>query len=169
MDSINFRIKLEDEYKKLFKKNNLHFFSYAWRENVNEFLSSESRYSRLIEWINKEIENCFDYINIFNPSDWVGDKVFTVEMMNTYLEKCMKVSFLINAKTIILDNKCTTDMRKKIEYALCKMFNIKYSKEFDSYDLDFDKEQFEQYKKIIEEAYNSLSELFTKYNKEKEK
>lgn len=169
MDSINFRIKLEKEYQRLFQKNNLNFFSYAWRENVNEFLSSESRYSRLVEWINEQIEDCFSLINVFNPSDWAGDKVFTIDMMNTYLEKCMELSFLINARTIILDNKCTTEMRKKIEYSLCKMFNIKFNKDLGLYDYDICQKNFEKHKKVIEKSSEKLAELITENKEEKEK
>lgn len=127
MNDIRSRIKLEDELKKVFKANNQIFFSYAWREKLKNILTEESKYSRLVEWINERIESEFVIINIFNPAD--KDETFTNARMKEYLDACQNVSLLVNARTIILDNNCTTQMRDNWEYTLCKLFNLKYSSE----------------------------------------
>ena len=49
--------------------------------------------------------------------------------MKEYLDACKNVAMLVNAKTIILDNKCTTKMRENWEYTLCKLFNLTYNKD----------------------------------------
>lgn len=127
MDKLKKLIKLEDAIKNIFKENNQEFFSYAWRENVENFLSAENRYTQLIDWINQQLETEFVVINVFNPSD--KDESYTQGYIKNYLEACQNVAMLVNAKTIILDEKCTTEMRKNWEYTICKLFNLEYNKE----------------------------------------
>jgi len=124
MNDIRTRIKLEEEIKKVFYKNNQEFFSYAWRENIKEFLTTENRYTQLLQWINERLEIEFGIMNVFNPAD--KDETFTNTVMKDYLDACQKVSILLNAKIIIMDEKCTTKMRENWEYTLCKLFNLKY-------------------------------------------
>ena len=45
------------------------YFGYAWREKINEILSNESKYARLVEWINERIDFNREVIDLFNPAD----------------------------------------------------------------------------------------------------
>ena len=63
------QIKIQDYMEKEFLKNNLVFFSYAWRENVLNFMKKESKFSYLIDWINERLKIEFITINTQNPSD----------------------------------------------------------------------------------------------------
>lgn len=112
-------------------KNNQTFFSYSWREKINEFMSSESKYSRLIDWINDQIEYYRNNLNVFNPADKTDD--YNNSYFKTYEDACKNVAMLLNFKWILLDNHCTTEMRNNIEYSICKLYKIHYSKELDCY------------------------------------
>lgn len=127
MNDLRDRIRLEDAIKNIFRKNNLEFFSYAWRENVDNFLTAESKFSQLVDWINERLKDEFTMINVNNPAD--KDETYSVSKMKSYLEACRNVSLLVNAKEILIDDKCTTKMRENLEYTLCKIFNLKYNKD----------------------------------------
>jgi hypothetical protein len=114
-----------DSIEKFMIKNNKIFFSYAWRENITEMLSNESKYQKLVEWINKRIESEQIALNVFNPADKSNE--YTNEQFNAYKTACQNIAMLINIKYIILDNKCTIQMRENCEYAICKIFNVHYN------------------------------------------
>lgn len=112
-------------------ENNMEFFGYAWRENIRNMLSKEDKYSKLIDWINKEIETHKNNMNIFNPADKVIG--YTNEFFKNYETACKNIAMLLNFKEVLLDSKCTTKMRENIEYTICKVFNIKYSELLNDY------------------------------------
>lgn len=122
---------LLENIEKFMIDNNKVFFSYAWRENVNNLLSSEDRYSKLINWINKEIEKHKTDMNIFNPADKVIG--YTNEFFKNYETACKNIAMLLNFKEVLLDGKCTIKMRENIEYTICKVFNIKYNEMLNDY------------------------------------
>lgn len=112
------------EIEKELRKNNIEYFSYAWREKIINFLEDESRYSKLVEWIDNKIEFNRKYINVFNPAD--KTESYTNEFFKNYMEALKDFAFLINMKLILLDEKSTTKMRENIEYTICKLYNIKF-------------------------------------------
>lgn len=124
--------RVEDLMHTAFIRNNKEFFSYAWRENVANFLTNESRFVKLVEWINQRLEFDFDIINTLNPAD--KDIHYTNGNARTYSDACREVGILLNAKYIILDDNCTTIMRKNWEETICKLFNIQYSKFLNCYE-----------------------------------
>ena len=126
MTKTNYALRLDNAIQKIFEENNQVFFDYAWRENVEEFLSRESKYNQLVQWINERIEMEFGFINVFNPAD--KDEKYSKRTMKEYLSACQNAAVLMNAREIILDKKCTTKMRENWEYTLCKLFNLRYSK-----------------------------------------
>ena len=83
---------LLENIEKFMIDNNKVFFSYAWRENVNNLLSSEYRYSKLIDWINKEIATQKNNMNIFNPADKVIG--YTNEYFKNYETACKNIAML---------------------------------------------------------------------------
>ena len=122
---------LLENIKKFMVDNNKVFFSYAWRENVTNILNNEDRYSKLIDWINKEIEKHKTYMNIFNPADKVIG--YTNEFFKSYETACKNIAMLLNFKEVLLSEKCTIKMRENIEYTICKVFNIKYNEMLNDY------------------------------------
>ena len=52
------------------RKNDGIYFSYAWREKLGEFLEEESRYAKLVNWLNEQLELYGGTINTFSPADW---------------------------------------------------------------------------------------------------
>ena len=107
------------------------YFSYAWREKVNEFLSDESKYARLVDWINNRIDFNRDTIDVFNPADKYEQ--YNNGFFKNYCNACKELAMLINFKEIILDNRCTTEMRENIEYTICKIYKIHYSEQLKCY------------------------------------
>ena len=123
--------KLLDLIEKRMIKENEIFFSYSWREKIDEWLTNESRFARLVEWINERIESNYTTIDVFNPAD--KDETFTGDRMKLYLNACQEVAMLMNAKHIILDNRCTTKMRENWEYTICKLFGVHYNEQLGCY------------------------------------
>lgn len=118
---------VEKEYGKSIDE----YFNYAWREKITECLNEENKYSKLIEWINERIDLNKININIFNPAD--RTEQYTNGFFELYRKSCEEMAMLINLKIIILDKRCSIQMRENVEYAVCKIFNVYYNKELDSY------------------------------------
>lgn len=115
-------------------KGNIEFFSYAWREKLQEmgdFLERESKYSKLVNWIDNEIELTNSIKNVFCPADKNSNT--TLAMVNTYLNLMQKLAVLIHCKELLLDKRSTTAMRENIEYTLCKIYKIHYNENLKSY------------------------------------
>ena len=111
-----------------FAKNNQTYFGYAWREKLGEFLEEESRYARLVDWLNEEIEFHGSVINPLGPAE-NGE-----EFEETYLKEIQDYAVLIHLRDLLLDDRTTTQMRENIEKWLCKRYKIRYWGEyFDGY------------------------------------
>lgn len=118
------------------QKSTIEFFSYAWREKVSNILTEESRFSRLIEWINNELEQNAITASLFNPAmraDHDDKSFYSKGFFENYKEALLNQSLLIHARETMLDEHCTDKHRETIEAMLCKMFNIKYNKERNIY------------------------------------
>lgn len=110
--------------EKQYAKSRDIYFSYAWREKVDEWLDNESRYARLVDWINERIEYNQTTIDVFSPADkgeWYRNDYF-----KSYRSACEEIAMLTHLKWLLLDNRCTTKMRENIEYTICKVFNVYY-------------------------------------------
>lgn len=117
--------------EKEYGKSKDEYFNYAWREKITECLNEENKYSKLIEWINERIDLNKININIFNPAD--RTEQYTNGFFELYRKSCEEIAMLINFKIIILDKRRSIQMRENVEYAICKIFNVCYNKELDSY------------------------------------
>ena len=113
--------------KNKFEEINEQFFSYAWREKLGEILKEENKFSRLIEWLDKEIELCGALANIFSPTDWQND------FLPQYLETIQKYAVMIHIRALLIDDRMTTKMRKNIEKIVCNQFGVHYNEELDCY------------------------------------
>jgi hypothetical protein len=115
-------------------KSNDEYFSYAWREKLNDlssFLIEESKYSQLVKWIDKELKQCNSLKNIFSPSD--KNENTTVAMVNTYLALMQKLAVLVHCRELLLDSRSSIKMRENIEYTICKLYGIHYNEELKEY------------------------------------
>ena len=120
--------------EKEFKKKNDDYFSYAWREKLGElgeFLAEESKYTKLVDWINHEIEICNETKNVLSPAD--KDEKTTRGMVNTYLALMQKLAVLVHCRELLLDSRSTTKMRENIEYTICKLYGVHYSEQLKEY------------------------------------
>lgn len=111
--------------EKQYAKSRDTYFSYAWREKVDEWLDNESRYARLVDWINERIEDKQTTIDVFSPAD--KGEWYTNDYFKSYRSACEEIAMLIHLKWLLLDNRCTIKMRENIEYTICKVFNVHYS------------------------------------------
>lgn len=127
MDSCDLIKAIELEYR----KSKDMYFGYAWREKINEILSNESKYARLVEWINERIDFNREVIDLFNPAD--RTEIYSNGFFKTYCNACKELAMLINFKEIILDNRCTTKMRENVEYVICKVFGVYYNETLGCY------------------------------------
>lgn len=110
-----------------FAKNNQIFFGYSWREKLGDVLEEESRYARLVDWLNEQIEIEGKLINIFCPAD------NTDEYTETYLERMKNYAVYVHLRDLLLDSRTTTAMRSNIEKWLCKHSGAHYNEYLDSY------------------------------------
>lgn len=117
--------------EKQYIKNNKEFFSYAWRENLTNYFEEDSKYQALVEWIDAELKSAQDLQNMFNPADKTEDYINS--FFDTFKEASMNLAILLNFKHLLLHTNTTTTMRDNIEYSICKIYNIKYNKELNSY------------------------------------
>lgn len=123
--------KLIRVIEKKFNKSNETFFAYSWREKIENILKDESRYSRLVDWINEKIDFDLIYVNTFNPAD--KNEKYSKSDFKVYLEACQNIAMLINLKWIMLNKNSSIEMRDNIEYAICSHFKIHYNKELNKY------------------------------------
>lgn len=107
------------------------YFSYAWREKVNEMLTEESRYTKLVQWLDKEIEQTLSIVNVFCPAD--KTESYTNKFFQTYLEQMKNFAVMIHFRELLLDEKTTTKMRENLEYTVCRLYGIHYSEFLNDY------------------------------------
>lgn len=109
------------------RKNDGIYFSYAWREKLGEFLEEESHYTKLVNWLNKQLDLHGWTINTFSPADW------SEEFEESYLRQIQDCAVMIHARDLLLDSRCSGKMRENIEKWICRHFKVRYSEEFGDY------------------------------------
>lgn len=107
------------------------YFSYAWRDKVDEMLAEESRYTKLVEWLDKEIRQKLSLVNMFCPADRTED--YKNSFFQTYMEQMKDIAVMTHFRELLLDNRTTTQMRENIEYTICKVYKIHYSEFLNDY------------------------------------
>ena len=110
-----------------------HYFSYAWREAIGEMLEQESKYSKLVDWIDREIKDKMTTANFFSPADMdkIGD--YTNDFFETFREQLSDVATLTYFREVLLDDRTTTKMRENIEYSIGKVFGVHYDEYLKDY------------------------------------
>lgn len=107
------------------------YFSYAWREKVDEMLTTESRFTKLVEWLDKEIRQKLSLVNMFCPADRIDG--YTNQNFQTYSEQIKDIAVMTHCRELLLDSRSTTQMRENIEYTVCKVYGIHYSEFLNAY------------------------------------
>lgn len=107
------------------------YFSYVWREKVIETLTEESKYTKLVRWLDREIEQTASTVNIFCPADKTEN--YSNKFFQTYLEQMKNLAVMIHFRELLLDERTTTQMRENLEHTVCKLYGIHYSEFLDDY------------------------------------
>ena len=110
-----------------FTKRNQIFFEYAWNNKFGDFLKEESRYAKLVEWLNEEIDLRGDMINVLSPASWSN------EFETGYIESLKEFAVMVHMRDLLLDSRTTMEMRERIEKMLCNHYGIHYNEELESY------------------------------------
>ncbi len=96
-------------------------------------LEQESKYSKLVDWIDREIKDKMTTANFFSPADMdkVGD--YTNNFFETFREQLSDIAMLTYFRELLLDDRTTTKMRENIEYSIGKVFGIHYDEYLKDY------------------------------------
>lgn len=126
--------KITSSIRQTLEKSTIRYFGAAWQRHIKCILMDESRYARLLEWINNELAQDAITVCIFNPAALADDKEFyTKEVFEMYKTALLNQSLLIHARETILHDECTEQQRETVEKMVCKIFNIHYCKMLDCY------------------------------------
>lgn len=112
-------------------ESNQIFFESAWRKKIGEILMEESRYTKLVRWCDSEIERRQGVVATFNPAS--RNETYTNDMFKTYQAQLGELAMLVQFREMLIDSQCTEEERKNIEYAICKIFCIKYEENLRDY------------------------------------
>ena len=114
--------KFYNTLKSELHKISVAFFDYAWDANITEWLQTESRYTKLVEWLKSETESRRKYLAV----------LFT-DNFEQYKQHLAEFAILLQCYDIILDPKCTIAIRTDLEQKICNMCNISYSDFLNAY------------------------------------
>lgn len=123
--------KLLNALSDAFKESGEQFSEFLWRDNIGEMIESQKRYSRLVEWIERQIDICMLRININTPANKSED--YTNGKFSDYLEDLKDVALLVNCKELLKDERTSREQRGNIEYTLCKIYGVHYSEYLEDY------------------------------------
>ena len=123
--------KLLNALSEAFKESGEKFSEFLWRENIGEMIESQKRYSRLVEWIERQIDICMLRININTPANKSED--YTNGKFSDYLEDLKDVALLVNCKELLKDERTSREQRGNIEYTLGKIYGVHYSEYLEDY------------------------------------
>lgn len=112
-------------------ENNLEFMNFALKEQVTNFLEQNSKYAKLVEWLDSEIEFYKNNMVAFNPS--LRNDDYINAYFKNYDEACKNIAMLLNLRFILVNKHCTNEMRENIEYTICKVFNVHYNDNLEAY------------------------------------
>lgn len=111
--------------------NNVEFMDFALKEQITNLLEQSSKYAKLVEWIDKQIEVNKNNMNAFNPS--LRNDDYINAYFKNYDEGCKNVAMLLNLRFILSNKHCTNEMRENIEYTICKVFGVHYNESLQAY------------------------------------
>lgn len=123
--------KLIKAIKSKLKGDFCKFFSYAWRENVEQAVATERKYTKLVEWLDNGIKERAKMAEVFCPAD--RNEFYTNKLFEIYMENIRDLAFMIHCHELLIDERTTIKMRQNIEYAITKTYGVEYDEFFDDY------------------------------------
>lgn len=114
-----------------FGAQNAEFFAMAFHEQAGVFLETASRFSKLVNWCEKEIRQAGGLINCFSPADKTTD--YTQAQAKLWREQVHYIAELVYFHALLIDHRTTTEQRQNIEYTICKLYGIHYSEHLEDY------------------------------------
>lgn len=123
--------KVINAIQKVLKSKLGEYYSCAWRENIKELLETESKYTKLVKWLDGEIEQRLLMINVFCPAD--RNENYTNNDFKIYSEQMKDLAIMVHCKELLNDERTTTKMRESIEYTICKIYGVHYSEYLKEY------------------------------------
>lgn len=126
-DFYDFKAMLEDQYG----KQKADFFAMAWRQIEGDLLETASRYSKLVDWCSKEIQQSSALINAFSPAD--KNDSYTNGFFKVWLDQVHYVAELVYLRGLLVDSRTTNEQRTNIEYTICKRYGVRYNEYLEDY------------------------------------
>ena len=117
--------------EKTLKKSGEEFSSFLWRERMGEALETQKRFSRLVEWINRELETSGCVACIDAPMN--RESEYTKGKLADYVEAVQKVGVLVHCRELLTDERTSKEQRENIEYTLGKLYGVHYNEYLESY------------------------------------
>jgi hypothetical protein len=114
-----------------FGKQNAEFFAMAFREQAGAFLEQSSRFSKLVDWCDKEIRRAGAILNIFSPADKTDE--YTTAQVKLWRDQVDYVAELVYFRELLVNHNTTTAQRENIEYTICKLYAVHYDEYLGDY------------------------------------
>ena len=122
---------LKNALAKQYGEQNAAFFAMALNEQAGAFLETASRFSKLVDWCDKEIKQAGAIINTFSPADKTTD--YTQAQAKLWREQVHYLAELVYYHALLTDHRTTTAQRQNIEYTICKLYGINYDEYLGDY------------------------------------
>ena len=126
-DFYDFKQALAAEYG----ERSAEFFAAAFRQLSGELLTQTNKYTRLVDWMDKEIRNAGGLINAFSPAAKMDD--YTQAQALLWREQVHYIAELVYFRGILLDNRTSNQERQNVEYTVCKLYGIRYNEYLEDY------------------------------------
>lgn len=108
-----------------------YFFEPAWKRNCGEMLKEESKFAKLVDFLQRKIDLCEKALPCFSPV--YRYEGYSAAYYKEYRQLLGELAFLIVLKEHLLDNRTSEEMRANIEYTICKEYSVHYSEELKEY------------------------------------
>lgn len=116
---------------KQYGKQNAEFFAMAWRQMEGALLEQASRFTKLVDWCDKEIRQAGGIINTFSPADKTVD--YSTAQAKLWREQVHYAAELVYFRALLLDNRTSNEQRENIEYTICKLYEIHWNEQLGDY------------------------------------
>ena len=106
----------------------------SWEDKVYKDTKSKElviKRHALISWVNEQLDFSVKIMQAFNPSK--RDENYANWQVKEYLRYAQIRAVMEDSLRTLTDTKSTQQMYDNIEYMLCKLYEIKYLEELETY------------------------------------
>lgn len=121
IDAIGTRLK---------KEGNL-FLPSVWTEAVVAAAEKQNRWGKLVAWADRRLDELAVVTNVMTPANW--DEDYKKRDLDSWLDNMKDIAVLTSCELILLDEKATEAQRENIEYALGKLFGVRWDEYLNDY------------------------------------